>query len=60
MPPEKYKLRDRLYGDLRWVPDKEAFQSEISWWSSEVFNIIEAGAIRNNIDAFISRLGAKE
>tara|TARA_R110001583_G_scaffold4718_8_gene26886 strand:+ start:2350 stop:2988 length:639 start_codon:yes stop_codon:yes gene_type:complete len=60
LPPDRYKLRDRLYGDLRWVPDKDAFQTEISWWSSEVFNIVEAGAIRNNIDAFINRLDAKE
>jgi len=60
LPPEKYKLRDRLYKDLRWIPNKIAFEKEISWWSSEVFNIVESGAIRNNIESFINRLDKKE
>jgi len=60
LPPEKYKLRSRLYKDLRWIPSKIAFEKEISWWSSEVFNIVEAGAIRNNIESFINRLDQKE
>lgn len=56
LPPEKYKLRDRLYKDLRWVPDKAAFESEIAWWSSEVFNIMETDALRNNIASFINKI----
>ena len=60
LPPEKYKLRDRLYRDLRWIPDKSAFEKEIAWWSSEVFNIVESGAIRNNIESFINKLDKKE
>lgn len=60
LPPEKYKLRDRLYKDLRWIPNKNAFEKEIAWWSSEVFNIVESGAIRNNIESFINKLDKKE
>jgi hypothetical protein len=60
LPPEKYKLRDRLYRDLRWIPDKSAFEKEIAWWSSEVFNIVESGSIRNNIESFINKLDKKE
>jgi hypothetical protein len=60
LPPEKYNLRERHYKDLRWIPNKDAFEKEIAWWSSEVFNILDSGVIRNNIVAFIDRLDRKE